>query len=65
MAVRPGPKVFHVDQYEAMGRAGILAEDDRVELINGMIIQMTPIGSRHQACVDRLSAGLRRHRPFA
>jgi Uma2 family endonuclease len=38
-----------------MAQAGILTEDDRVELIEGEIIKMTPVGSRHAACVDRLT----------
>ena len=38
-----------------MGEAGILREDDRVELLEGEIVEMTPIGSRHAACVDRLN----------
>ncbi len=37
-----------------MAEAGILHEDDRVELIEGKIIQMAAIGSRHAACVKRL-----------
>ena len=35
--------------------AGILAEDDRVELLEGDIVEMAPIGSRHAACVNRLN----------
>jgi Uma2 family endonuclease len=35
--------------------AGILSEDDRVELIEGELVEMTPIGSRHAACVKRLN----------
>jgi Uma2 family endonuclease len=43
---------FTADEYQHMGRAGILPEDDRVELIDGEIVAMTPIGSRHAACVS-------------
>ncbi len=49
---------FSVAEYERMGATGILAEDDRVELIEGEIVEMSPIGSRHAACVKRLSAFL-------
>jgi hypothetical protein len=35
-----------------MADVGIFHEDDRVELIDGEIVQMTPIGSRHAGCVS-------------
>jgi Uma2 family endonuclease len=38
-----------------MAQAGILSEDDRVELIQGEIVQMTRIGSGHAGCVNRLT----------
>jgi Uma2 family endonuclease len=46
---------FTVDDYHRMVPAGILGPDDRVELIDGAVIEMTPIGSRHAGCVNRLN----------
>jgi Uma2 family endonuclease len=55
MAVQVSRRLFTVDEYHQMAQAGILTEDDRVELLEGEIIQMAAIGSRHAACVDRLN----------
>jgi Uma2 family endonuclease len=49
---------FTWDDYHAMAAAGALKEGDRVELIEGEIVDMTPIGSRHAAVVDRLTRWL-------
>ncbi len=38
-----------------MAAAGIFGEDDRVELLDGEIIEMTPIRRRHAGCVNRLA----------
>jgi Uma2 family endonuclease len=38
-----------------MGEVGIFSEDDRVELVCGEVIQMSPIGERHAACVAILT----------
>jgi Uma2 family endonuclease len=46
---------FNVDEYYAMARAGILTEDERVELLDGEVVVMTPKGVRHAACVRRLT----------
>ena len=43
-----------------MAEAGILHEDDRVELIEGEILEMAAMGNRHAACVRRLNALLSR-----
>jgi len=39
-----------------MGETGILDAGDRLELVEGEIVRMSPIGSRHAACVRRLTA---------
>jgi len=54
----PGP--FTLDLYHRLGELGILDEDDRVELLDGQIVEMTPIGVRHAACVNRLNDMLSR-----
>lgn len=55
MATQLTRRRFTVAEYQQMAQAGILGEDDRVELIDGEIVEMTPIGRRHAACVDRLT----------
>jgi Uma2 family endonuclease len=45
-----------VTDFHRMGEAGILHEDDRVELIEGELIDMAPIGSRHASKVIQLTA---------
>ena len=49
---------LNVDDYHRMGEAGILGEDDRVELIDGELIDMAPIGSDHVATVNGLTEAL-------
>jgi Uma2 family endonuclease len=51
MATEIVKRRFTVDEYQKMGQAGILRERDRVELIDGEIIEMSPIGRSHCACV--------------
>lgn len=46
---------FTVEQYDRMGETGIFHEDDRVELIRGEIIEMTPIGSLHAGRANRFN----------
>lgn len=44
-----------VEEYHRMGEAGILGPQDRVELIEGEIIDMPPIGSNHAGTVNYLN----------
>ena len=53
--VLAGRRRFTVDEYLAMEAAGILYKSDRVELIDGVIIVMPPIGDPHEACTDWLT----------
>ena len=46
---------FSVQEWEEMGRLGLFDEDARMELLDGEIVDMAPIGVRHAACVDRLN----------
>lgn len=55
MAIQYEKWHFTVEEYKRMGEVGILSEDDRVELIEGEIVKMSPIGHRHAGCVNRLT----------
>ena len=56
MTTQPQKRPFTVSEYYRMAETDILTEEDRVELIAGQIVAMSPIGSRHAACVDRLNS---------
>jgi len=53
-----------VDEYHAMGEAGILQGDDRTELIDGRIITMPKIGWPHARCVTALTNLLAGRGPY-
>lgn len=48
------PYRFTIDDYHRMGKTGILKPESQVELIEGEVVQMAPIGSQHAALVGRL-----------
>ena len=54
----PARRRFTVEEYCAMAEAGILAEDERIELLDGEIIVMPPIGAPHEDGTDRLGGDL-------
>src|SRR5436853_1643374 len=61
MALRPLTGPFTVDTYQRLGELGILGAADRVELIDGQVVEMSPIGDRHASCVRRLIGLFARH----
>jgi Uma2 family endonuclease len=58
MPVQLTRRLFTVDDYHRMVDAGILSERDRVELIEGEILAMTPIGPPYGAAVDRANRAM-------
>jgi Uma2 family endonuclease len=55
MAVR---HAFTVQEWHHMGKTGLFGEDARMELLDGEVIEMAPIGSRHAGCVKYLARAL-------
>jgi len=56
VVVAPARRLFTIDDYYRMAGVGILGDDDRVELLEGEIIAMPPIGPQHADEVGWLTA---------
>lgn len=59
-AVQMRPRLFTTDEYERLVGAGILSCGERVELIEGQIVEMNPIGPEHVWSVNDLNDAFRR-----
>jgi Uma2 family endonuclease len=55
MAIEVERRVFTVDEYDRLIETGFFRPDERLELVDGEIVTMSPIGTRHAACVGRLT----------
>lgn len=55
MAIDYRHRPITVDEYREMGRIGILGHDERVELLDGELVALPPMGNRHAAAVSRLT----------
>lgn len=51
--------LWTADEYERLAQLGVFKEDDRVELIRGEIVTMSPIEDRRSGCVNALDELLR------
>lgn len=45
---------FSAEDFHRMAEAGILGEDDRVELLRGEVVELSPVGKRHAYVVNTL-----------
>jgi Uma2 family endonuclease len=52
---KPRTRRFTVDEYYKMAEVGILRPDERVQLIDGEIVEMPPEGPGHSSHIDRLN----------
>lgn len=56
MAVEIARRKFTIEEFERMIRKGLFEEDERIELIDGEIVEMSPIELPHLVCVAELQA---------
>ncbi len=56
MAVQLQRRLFTSAEFRRMAEAGVFGPDERVELLDGEIVEMSPISSAHAWCVKRLTA---------
>ena len=51
------PQIYRLDvqAYRKLVQVGAIAPEQRLELIEGTILEMSPIGTKHQACVAQLN----------
>jgi Uma2 family endonuclease len=55
MAVDVARRRFTISEFEKMIRKGVFEEDERIELIDGEIVEMSPLELPHMVCVSRLN----------
>lgn len=55
MTIQIKRHLISVERYDQMIAAGIIQEDERLELLGGEIVETSPIGIPHAACVNRLN----------
>jgi Uma2 family endonuclease len=60
MTTYPRPYRFTIDQFHRMTEIGLLKEDQRVELLDGEVVHMSPISRRQAGVVNRVVALLHR-----
>lgn len=54
------PRWFTRDEFHKMAGAGVFEDDERLELVDGMVVKMSPQGPRHTSATQRTARQLRR-----
>jgi Uma2 family endonuclease len=57
-SVEPTVRRFSVDEYHRMSNSGILTENDQVQLVNGWIVAIPPIGPEHSTSTSLIAAAI-------
>jgi Uma2 family endonuclease len=60
MSVSISRRLFKAKEFRDMIEAGVFGENDRLELVDGEIVEMSPIGNPHARCVRKLNHLLHR-----
>lgn len=55
MAVQLQQKLISVEEYHRMIEIGLFAQEEKLELLNGKLVFMSPIGSEHAGCLDQIT----------
>lgn len=53
--IEPKRRLFTLEEYHRLGEVGVFREKERLELIEGDIVEMSPIGRVHAGTVDRIA----------
>ena len=46
---------INLEEYQRLVEIGFFDEDERVELLEGMLVEMSPVNPRHADCIDQLN----------
>ena len=58
-----GPRLITVEEFDKMSELGIFAPEERLELVEGMILQMSAKGVPHESLKTQLNLFFGRNRP--
>ncbi len=54
------PKSWTTAEYHRLIEIGVLSSEDKIELLDGQIVEMSPAGNYHAACIEFLGDELKR-----